>query len=331
MKSELQETEKTSKRAQWFLQQFSKVNISHEYLPSFVEVYFLLNNAFIEMNLWSPIQPKRYLRREKTRETTVMTNNLLRCDLLFLMATFVYSPNEGYYETMQQFIQSMVVKYIGDEETFESGIVGSSGLQWDVSLFSREKINEQYVAISENKEWVEYAMAPGYMDHIFVNAMPVFEADTGIHRIDILVRSKGDEMWMGLFDFDKFLPLTFPRCQQHTLMYYGGRESSITKTWDSEIWDDSDDGPAGSIQTSKQLVKRGLPHYTSGDWLSFIIDTNARQMTIYNNLRYICSVENAFPEGDKWLFCVCLDWKTDRIFIERAFYCAQWNYNSPSI
>ena len=142
--------------------------------------------------------------------------------------------------------------------------------------------------------------------------------------INVYCLGKGDEMWLGLIEQSAYKPRVSARTHQRGLFYYGGREYNIkryggTPTDECHGWGSvSDDCNHGAIQGKNKVIKHPIQSYSEGDWISFHIDFESKQVSFYKNgiLQYTAT-EEWFPFGECY-FMVELDDGVDQFFIEQA-------------
>merc|ERR1712154_578388 len=87
--------------------------------------------------------------------------------------------------------------------------------------------------------------------------------------INCYVMSKGDESWIGLINKKSYSISKEIEKRFGSLFYYGGRESSILNKASYSKWDNG----MGAIHGFGKVIKT-VDYYSTGDWITFLIETD---------------------------------------------------------
>ena len=106
--------------------------------------------------------------------------------------------------------------------------------------------------------------------------------------INCCVLSKGDEAWVGLVNRKTYSIWKEIEKKFGSLMYYGGRESSIPSVSSNSEWDNG----YGGIHGFGKVIKC-VDYYRSGDWITFSIklDREYPNCRIYKNSKLIFEID----------------------------------------
>eukprot|EP01083_Nonionella_stella_P131161 398245_1 len=244
-------------------------------------------------------------------------------DLCFYLSFFVTNANQSiadyeslaYRTTLEQFMDPNIANIIS------SFIIEKSNyLKW--THFEEDKHDNQ-VRYSSNDNIVDFS----HSSCDYVNAKTPLLSKTIYPKyfVNVYCLGKGDEMWLGLIKKSQYRPRCSARCHRSGLFYYGGREYS-TKRYGGSPKDEChgwgsghDDCNHGGIQGCRKVIQHPIESYSAGDWISFEIDMENKQMLFYKNgvLQYKAESE-WFPDGDCY-FMVELDDDIDKFYIEQGY------------
>lgn len=246
-----------------------------------------------------------------------VSGTMLNCvnDLCFAIALFAYAPNYALSQNTRNALHHALcdLSHFAINESEMRSILDTVLCYVSTSLSFHDDHGGQ-LSFSTQRSIVRFdGASDDFVNVRSCETLSVCAATSMSTRVHCYVRGKGDEMWLGLVDVDRFGAAQSVEREQGVLLYYGGRQRLIGSDTSFGIWDNGQ----GAIHGAGVVRAKELSAYQHGHWISFALC--GRRLEIHNNEEVVFVGEHGLDREGRGVFFMCtLDDEIDCVFVERA-------------